>query len=1288
MSIAIVGQQKYDYQDMVCVLLLLRFIEKESAAIEIEPKRGEDALLSFSDGGRSVRAEVQVKGSAQQISIESLAEWLLHFPEREASDTLIERLMAGGLGTFSLIFALGRCGDAVSMYVPPASWQLEPHPDGRILVRDAVFLIDCCREYGEAMEDETPLKAARKAHVRKLVNEIDKAKLRLALRRLLIVERLEEDAVREECKRLLRADVAVDQIDQALAELQTLIKTVKASGENAATAAQLVINAYRADPLRPIGYIERGDELTLSSILTRERRLLISGPPRVGKTLLARWIAASFAANGFEVRETTDVEAAERFLLDPVEGDRLAVIDDPLGGAHEIPSAPRILSRLDRLISRLQPNRRLIVAQAQDRLLQVTRKALLEDVRSAGTKWQDVSAISTGFSSDLWRHLVEQYAVPEPLAVTVGRALENDDLMLEPGCLAYLAANHAALSEVEDMAVIERYARREASELGLAMDGEGMKPIAMAIAISTVPGMPVPESELAFVGGSGGSMLPGIGTSLKQLLESGYVFGNTVEEPRYEATPSLTPEQESKLEALELRRIISRTECDSYSFVHPFYRAAAESLCDSATRRSEEAVLNMVKRGVFCLSPRVATSTAKNLDWLHERLGSAGREGIVACAEEAMNSIFPAARDVCFKFLADRIDGLPAELQEKLSDWIRDATFMDLDEMEWLAGEPRIPPENALGSLKRGWPLDVPSEESVSTTLNVLNGNSREHVSPERAAEVLKFYRSRPHLMSLNAALRLVSFDVGLIRAEAIGVWLSVVRNEDEELLTRVFDDEHPRVIVTALRAIVNVWAASSDSRRERLHQGLLRLCSTPSAAAVVLETMLYELTELYDAAEAPWTVFASLMPQVLQEFRVGAFINDGRLYQATLEACRHLPFESSMKVLSAWLGFLERFVLRQLSSDYMIGVCAILFKLTKDNAAARGDFVSRLLKLHGTGAKLQIVAELVDTWDLLSGHEREEVLAVLLHPAVDAKWLRGAALTRAKVPLEIASAVLPADLSLSEASSTDVIEKMDRELLVAAVSIYMGRPSPLWYLGTHHAGKRIWEPIVESIAMSSSHPLFERAWRHLMSDGNGVRVAVFVTAMGSEHREQVFHMLMEDKLRTNGNFMPQAWEALFGLAPDDDTRAKWLEEMASHASKVLDRMSDIKQWIPERYRSDFVHKLIDVVYLQILQLMQKLFDEIRGNIVESEHDRNELYALSERFNRASLETYLEAIEKLSNVSPPQVLETYDVIEYRMKQFGFGDSAFLSELEAKRQLLIHERSFKDSIEATIDSWIS
>jgi len=1287
MSIAIVGQQKYDYQDVVCVLLLLRVIGKEGAVVEVEPKGGEDALLRFNEGGRTIQAEVQVKGSAQQISIESLAEWLLHFPDHQASDTLVERLMAGGVDSFALVMALGRCMDAVSMYTQPDSWELDEHPQVKILLRDAKALIDAFKAHGEAMEGGTPLKDARKIHVNKLAEKLDPTDLRAALRRLLIVERLGDVAVREECRRLLRADVAVDQLDQALAGLQTLVKRVKATGGNAVVDARAVLSAYRAEPLRPDGYIQRGDEVLLSSVLTGDRKLLMSGPPRVGKTFLARWIAASFADNGYEVKETADVEAAERFLLDPVDVDRLALIDDPLGGAHEVQNASRVLSRLERLVARLRPNRRLIVAQVQDRLLQVTRKTRLADVCSAGAGWQDLSEISTAFSSKLWLQLVEEYAVPRVLSETVGHAIATKELSLEPGCLAYLAANHTQISEAGGVGAIERYARREASELGLALDDEGMKPIALAMAVSTVDRVPVPACELAFVSGSGGSLLPGVKSERIQLSKTVGGSENSDKQPQYETTPHLTSDQEIALETLELRRIVSRSESDSYSFSHPFYRAAAESLCDSATRRSEEAVIAMVKRGIFCLSPHVATSTAKNLYWLHERLDSLGQEGIVACAEQAMNSIFPAARDVCFKFLADRLDQLPAELQEKLPDWVRDTTFMSLDDLDWSMGEPRIPAAEGFGFAALDWPLATPTREGVAETLDVLSGNTNEHVSPEQAAEAIKFYRSQPSVMSLNAASRLLSFDVGLIRAEAIGVWLAVPRSEDEELLTRIFDDEHPKVIVEAFRAITGTWATCTDVRQQRLLDGLQGLCSTASAAAAVLETMLLEFTESYDGPDAPWPVFGALMPRVLSDFPVGAFINDGRLYQATLDASRYLPFESSLKVLLAWLGLLERIVSRQLSSDYMAGVCAILFKLTKSNAEARADFVSRLLRLHGTGGKLQVVANLVDEWDLLSELERKEVLTVLRGSTLDAKWLKGAALTRKEIPVEIERAVLQQGISLSEELPADLVEKLEPDLLVAAASIYMGRPQPLWYLGTHHGGKKIWEPVVEAIAVLPSHPLFEVAWQHLMFGGDGERVARFVTELGFQHRKKVFRMMMDEKLRVNGWFMPEAWEALFNLVSDEATQTEWIVEMASHASKVLDRIDEVNDWIPEKFRTKFFEELIDLTYLRIIQDMQSLFSEIKIDVHEVASDAINSSQEFNEINRGLIEQYLEILEMLLKLRPPQILSTYETIKRNLIKFGFTDVAFLSELEGKRKLLIKERHGPSPTEPEIDCWI-
>ena len=56
------------------------------------------------------------------------------------------------------------------------------------------------------------------------------------------------------------------------------------------------------------------------------------------------------------------------------------------------------------------------------------------------------------------------------------------------------------------------------------------------------------------------------------------------------------------------------------------------------------------------------------------------------------------------------------------------------------------------------------------------------------------------------------------------------------------------------------------------------------------------------------------------------------------------------------------------------------------------------------------------------------------------------------------------------------------------SLSLYGGR-------GTHHVGKVIWEPVVEKIAATVEHPLFDLAWEHIASTGNGARVAAIVNS-------------------------------------------------------------------------------------------------------------------------------------------------------------------------------------------------
>ena len=94
MSIAITAPQKFDFQDLACIELMLRFAASDSASFFVEPKDGEDGELHLQKAGGPLRLEVQVKGASGTVTLEALASYLAHTPARRADHTLLERLIA------------------------------------------------------------------------------------------------------------------------------------------------------------------------------------------------------------------------------------------------------------------------------------------------------------------------------------------------------------------------------------------------------------------------------------------------------------------------------------------------------------------------------------------------------------------------------------------------------------------------------------------------------------------------------------------------------------------------------------------------------------------------------------------------------------------------------------------------------------------------------------------------------------------------------------------------------------------------------------------------------------------------------------------------------------------------------------------------------------------------------------------------------------------------------------------------------------------------------------------
>ena len=250
-------------------------------------------------------------------------------------------------------------------------------------------------------------------------------------------------------------------------------------------------------------------ESTWEAELSSTGVLLLSGMPRVGKSYSARWVGAEFESQGYEVLESSDISQVERFLDDPTKAQRLAILDDPLGSASTVAASVSVLDQIEKLITRLRLQRKLIVAQGTPQLLATARASALSQVLSAGKSWHDLGTHCASLLLGVWQAAVAAYDVPRPLASFVYDALSTSSLKLEPGCLEHLAANHNRLERKLDLANISRLAREPSKRFGHALAETGHEAILSTLAVTTVAQDRITVGELAFTMGSGGSALPG-----------------------------------------------------------------------------------------------------------------------------------------------------------------------------------------------------------------------------------------------------------------------------------------------------------------------------------------------------------------------------------------------------------------------------------------------------------------------------------------------------------------------------------------------------------------------------------------------------------------------------------------------------------------------------------------------------------------------------------------------------------------------------------------------------------
>lgn len=1274
MSIELTGPKKYKFQDHVCVLLAILAVTDVDASLQVEPQDGEDALLALGKGGNTHFVEIQVKGAEGHIGSENLADWLAHFPARQATGSLLERLVADAQRSV-LFVASGRCNDATVVHTVALSAQITSLPPGTIIGKTETGMRDALAGYAKATPSrDKDLAKRRRAHIGTKLPLISTVALKDALHRVLIFEQLDDAEVLRRIREALQSlhQVVPDQVEDVLGQIEAIVFREKRSRNNVLPeVAKVIASGKPTDPLVAASYVPRNEEAALLDRLFRQRAVLITGAPRVGKSFCARSIAAILQKQGYNVRVCGDLAEADRFLTEPVTGCRVALVDDPLGGAHAPENADRELQLLERLVPRLTNGRRLIVAQAQDRLLEVTRLRSVDEINTAGLSWVPMGNGGAGFLAAVWAAAATAYSVPADLRDQIADAIASAALDLEPGCLVHLAANHSRLWEGESLDDVVRFARQDAKSLGSALRQEQLAPILNALAVATTQELHVGEMELAFVLDSGRIDRPGESDLLGTMITlAGERKVGTSPPPSYIPLPVLSQQAIDSLERLELRRIVA-DRGRRYTFSHPFYRASAESLLDAATGKSTVAAISLVERALFTISPDAAKAAATNLGWIYRNLDTQeGRAGVIKVASRGLNSIFPVVRDICFQFLVGRLRSLPVETQQEISDWVQKVTSPKLSYVEWAGDQPRIPAATFAGSLEIS-PFPPPiAQREVEETLALLNSERPDFISNEATARAVVYLVDHPDAITKQMAARLLSYDVSLIRASAARAWLNRPRSDDVLVLERIFSEQHPAVVRGVYLGVLKAWPSCDDERRRALTRLMQKMAASPVSAVVLIELLVVIARPEHGGKATPWQLFEAVMPIVLRELPPGASIRDERLYDVMDSAIGMISQPGLLEIVDLWIELIEEFASGVVPSDYMLGVSDILVAGIASDSRERQKRIERLLAFPGTACRIRVVSDLVDSWDRLSHREQSLLLKHLKGGSLDDVWVQAAALTRGTVPAEIQNLVMPSGIDLA-APPHEVIAKVPSQLLNTCLRVFTANHPVIYYVGAHGARSSAWKAIVREIARMPAHEMFAPCWEWLMMTEKPTLLAQVATELGADHSERIAGLLLERKQRTSGEFMPEVWNALFELPVSDEVKSSWIARMAAIAPNALNSLGECESWVPESHREEFISHFEEDIQFQ--NLLLTFCQRLKGT--------------SRPIPKDLSSSLVELLRLLMGKAPPRHWSTYDVALGSLRSLGIDDEPLTIEIKERRSKGIKEAHIRpERVVPKLEQW--
>lgn len=1242
MTIAIIGPEKFAFQDLVCVDLALGAMDSGPVAMIPEQAGHEDATLSWpaTEGAPTATIEVQVKGASGTVDMAALTEHLLHYPDRAATGSLLERLMDAG-DRAALFVMSARCADILA----PLLLDRAPRAlaDGRAVpaaLADALCVVVKAISNKPIAKDATKLQVNRRVNAKALAAR-PIADYERALSRLAIVERETAETVEVRLHRALqRRRFDTLSIRGILASLTDHLGTAKRDQTDVIPAMQHELESRAPQAVSPAAYLDRGIEAELLQQLEDQRALLLAGPPRAGKSWTARRIGGELQHLGFEVRNGSHIDEAERFLTDPIHAARLYILDDPLGAREPIADASARLGALRGLIERLPPNRRLVIAQTESVLLQTRGAGTIDACALGARSWLPIPPLAPERAVAVWRAAAATQGIGQAAIDRVAALIECDEQLRDPGALAYLAQTFDGLPANAGNAEILFQARSDAVDFarGLAAASAGCRAMLSAAALATGPGQAAAVPELAFIA-NGAAARPGLEPE-SILIRLG---ADRRPPPTYDVPPELAESQALAVDDLQRRRILGLGE-RGLNFTHPYLRAGAQALLRPDIPGDLDRVVEQAERGLACVDASTSLAAARNLRWLRAAVAPHARSSIFEVARTGIRSLFPATRDACFAFLIDMADELSPAQRHHMPDWADRVSIGlgDIDVSNGIGFITDLPDMFVAAS-----PLD-----EIQPYLSALDAGEPLGLDLALGRRILLTLMRHPEAMSPAACRRFLRADEAVIRAAAARAWLARPRESDEDIIEWLAHDRAPSISKAILDSVAGSWEALEAPRRAALTAMLRTQAMSPGCASVLLNRLvLFNRVEYYGDAP-PWSLFADLMPTVVEHLPLSVSFQNGRLNAALDDAFEAIPPETLGPLVEAWAHRLQRRLGYRALDEYELSIVGPLLAALRPDR--RLPLLRDLLGVADTGARVVTMKWLLADWDELSPGEHALLSDALTDDRSDALWLAAAVLTRSTPPAPLVKQ-LTGDAQLLGGTAETVEAVLGPELFAACIRMFRGDPQPLWWYATHHSDNPDWPRILRALAASPDHPLFGEAFVEIAAFGEKGELLALVDALPEAALMQAFELLLQYKLGCTGFWRDKSWVRLLERAEEAGLLDAMFERIDAVSDGILEGLRDVQLWLGKGPYGDRLLELYphDTATFVNLSNMEKVCDGILGS------EGDEAAADPDKVAFIMRVVITNLVEKLE-AEPCRLFWTWDVLLMALRSNG-GDA----ELDAR-----------------------